>query len=263
MSLSCPWVCFSSRFSSATMQFFNLLGSPLQEGLHTLPCSSARSSCRLHPCALIVFEPISMLWHLSFHSSWYQGLSLFSLAALTLSSHNFFILSKVLSKQSLTTAGLVVSWPNSLFSEPTKSLGGIIHWQCWCLYLSFHLSTLTGIPRRNSGAWVAIINHLHLTFVGQSFLVLFLQNATPHGIWPWASLDAASLFTQLGTSLPTSWLHCATLPWWQCWSEAVSSRTPGAPWPSCLRLYQTAIYWAGNANLRPLSLFFGEGALNG
>lgn len=151
--------------------------------------------------ASIVFKPISMLWHLSFHFSWYQGLSLFSLAVLNLSSHHFFIPPKVLSKQSLMTTGLMFSWPNSLFSEPSVDI----------YILSFHLSTLTRIPWRNSEVWVAISNHLHLIFVGQSFLVLFLQNATPHGIWPCASLDAASLFTQLVTSLPTSWSYTVPL----------------------------------------------------
>lgn len=151
--------------------------------------------------ASIVREPISMLWHLSFYSSWYQGLSLFSLAILNLSSHHFFILPKVLSKQSLMTAGLIVSWPNSLFSEPSVDI----------YILSFHLSTLTRIPWRNSEVWVAINNHFHLIFVGQSFLVLFLQNATPHGIWPCTSMDAASLFTQLVTSLPTSWSYTVPL----------------------------------------------------
>lgn len=118
--------------------FLGLLGRALLSSLSSTLCPApARFLLQAPSRALIVFKPISMPWHLSFHSSWYQGLSLFSLAALNLSSHHFFILSKVPSKHSLTTAGLIVSWPNSLFSEPTKSLGGIIHWQYWCLYFKF------------------------------------------------------------------------------------------------------------------------------
>lgn len=107
--------------------FLGLLCRALLSRVSSMLCPAPAQFLPQAPSrASIVFEPISMLWLLSFHSSWYQGLSLFSLAVLNLSSHHFFILLKVLSKQSLMTAGLVLLTQLSIFWA-----------QCWYLYFKF------------------------------------------------------------------------------------------------------------------------------
>lgn len=226
-------------------------------------CNSSKASCsgllqalvppcRLQPRALVVLWPTSTpLAPLLSPEPKGQACSpsLTFIYPLTISS--FFPKSSV--KQPLTTAGLIVSWPRSLFSEPTKSLGGIVHWQYWCLYFKLSSSTLTRFPWWSYGVWVAIPSRLYSILVWQSFLILFLQNATLHGIWPCASLDAVCFHTAGDLFASILELHHASTPWWPCWSEAVSSWKSGAQGFIILQsgFVRNVILWL-------LSLLYGE-----
>lgn len=189
MSLSCPsllslqllWCIL--LFSVLSSSFAGLCSAV--PGHPALPCptgSSHQSPSSWSDCPLTHFDSSDSfsIWpdpedEAYSHS---QPFNLFS--------HHFFTLSKALGKYPLTTVDLGVSWFKSLFSEPTKSQRGTIHWQSWHLYFKF---TPFDFGQIAMGIWTAILNRFYFVLVGEIFccaqlhrdLGPVLQNAQVHG----------------------------------------------------------------------------------
>lgn len=158
MSLSCPSLLSLQLLWCKPSCLFGFSQVPLQgcaqqcQGTLLCPAPPVPPSSLYPPGLIVLWPTLTPLALLSLYL-FLRMKPIFTLY-LTLLSQHFPTLPKALSKQPLTASDLTAFWFKSPFSEPTKSLPGIIHWQSWHLHFKFIPFDLDQI---SAGIWVAAL----------------------------------------------------------------------------------------------------------